>query len=131
MTGCFTREAASQVLDAWDRLSYKTKQMLTQELNISGCDGKKGILIYHSSDLLMNILTKQEMPLKEGLELLATLYEKTRNEIFFPASQNGVFPLNILKLADAAAKGALHNITMGSTSLWSVIWAILHHSLRE
>jgi len=104
----YSPQDAQLVLDTFNRLPAACKTILTEELNVSGMDNKKGILLYYAPQTLVNLITNKSgeakaLGLTRGFEVLARLYMEARIHL---KEQNspGIYPLFIAPVSTAAAK---------------------------
>ena len=104
------KEKARQVLEALDLLAPNERVILEKELNITGVDDGYATLLYYAPATLANLITALEKAgdpqpfagaLRMGLRAFARTFQLARIALK-GRSGNGVFIVNISKLAEAA-----------------------------
>jgi len=99
----FTPDIGAMIQVVWDTLSLDTQTLLTRELNITGCDGERGILLYYAPAVIANATKGHGGDFTAGLSyalhVLADVYRATRATA---CPGDGVITVNVSALAKEA-----------------------------
>jgi hypothetical protein len=109
----FTSDQGAALQTVWRGLPPEQKTVLSGELNETGDNGRKGILLYYAPALIANAIAatgNYTAGLKYSLPILAQVYQTARAA--HPAqSGNGVITVNIAKLARDAQQLTKEDLT--------------------
>lgn len=104
MARTFTPEGGEAIKRVWENLPCKAREILAEELSVSGSDGKTGLLIYYAPAVIANAV-KTAKDFERGLRLsllsFAQKYEEARQSVV--SASPAIVTVNVADVAKQAA----------------------------